>query len=67
MGGVLNYIFENHPNAYVIADAVVLNIASINILNKLGFKQTFIEENGFKNNGLEIELVHFEINNENIF
>ena len=63
----MNYIFENHPNAYVIADAVVLNIASINILNKLGFKQTFIEENGLKNNGLEIDLVHFEIINENIF
>ena len=60
--GVLNYIFEKHSNAYVIADAVVLNIASIKILNKLGFKQVFIEENGFKNNGMEIDLVHFEIN-----
>ena len=59
--GVLNYIFEKHSNAYVIADAVVLNIASIKILNKLGFKQIFIEENGFKNNGMEIDLVHFEI------
>ena len=60
--GVLNYIFEKHSNAYVIADAVALNIASIKILNKLGFKQVFIEENGFKNNGMEIDLVHFEIN-----
>ena len=60
--GVLNYIFEKHSNAYVIADAVVLNIASIKILNKLGFDQVFIEENGFKNNGMEIDLVHFEIN-----
>ena len=59
--GVLNYIFETHINAYVIADAVILNDASIKILNKLGFKQTFIEEKGFKNNGMELDLVHFEI------
>lgn len=60
--GVLNYILEKHPNACVIADAVVLNIASIKVLDKLGFKQVLIEENGFKNNGMEIDLVHFEIN-----
>ena len=60
---LLNYILKKHPNAVVIADAVIYNPASIKILTKLGFSQTCIEENGFKNNGMELDIVHFELNN----
>lgn len=59
---LLNYIYEMHPQALVIADAVVDNPASIKILTKLGFSQTSIEENGFKKNGMEMDIVHFNLN-----
>ena len=59
---LLNYIYEKHPHASVIADAVVDNPGSIKILTKLGFNKTSIEENGFKNNGIEIDIVHFKYN-----
>lgn len=58
---LLDYIFEKHPQATVIADAVVDNTASIKILTKLGFSQISIEEKGFKNNGMEIDIVHFNL------
>lgn len=58
---LLNYIYEKHPQASVIADAVVDNPGSIKILSKLGFSQTSIEEKGFKKNDLEIDIVHFNL------
>lgn len=60
---LLNYIFEIHPHAVVIADAVINNPASIKILTKLGFTQTSIEKKGFKNNGMQLDIVHFHLNN----
>lgn len=59
---LLNYIFQKHPHAVVIADAVVNNPASIRILTKLGFSQTCIEKKGFKNNDMELDIVHFNLN-----
>ena len=56
---LLNYIFEKHPQPTINADAVVNNHASIKILAKLGFSQICIEEKGFKNNGMELDIVHF--------
>ena len=56
---LLNYIFEKHPQATINADAVVNNPASIKILAKLGFSQICIEEKGFKNNDMELDIVHF--------
>jgi ribosomal-protein-alanine N-acetyltransferase len=58
---LLNYIYEKHPQASIIADAVVDNPGSVKILSKLGFSQTAIEEKGFKKNGLEIDIVHFNL------
>jgi ribosomal-protein-alanine N-acetyltransferase len=58
---LLNYIYEKHPQASIIADAVVDNPGSLKILSKLGFSQTSIEEKGFKKNGLEIDIVHFNL------
>lgn len=60
---LLKYIFDKHQAAVIIADVVVSNIASIKILTKLGFSKTGIEEKGFKNNGMELDVVNFEINN----
>lgn len=56
---LIKYIFEKHPNGVVIAGAVVNNTANIKILSKLGFSQTGIEKKGFKNNGMELDMVHF--------
>lgn len=60
---LLNYIFEKHPHAEVIADAVVNNPASVKILTKLGFSQKYIEEKGFRNNDMELDIIHFDLNN----
>lgn len=59
--GMLSYIYKIHKNAEVIADVVVDNTASVKILNKLGFQQTGIEEKGFKRNGMELDIYHFEM------
>ena len=61
---LLNYILEKHPNGTIIADAVVSNPASVKILTKLGFSKTRVEEKGFKNNGMEIDIIHFNYNKQ---
>jgi len=58
---LISYIFQLHPNATILADAVIVNPASIKILNKLGFIQTDIQEKGFTNNGIEQALIHYEM------
>lgn len=60
--GMLSYLYKVHQNAEVIADVVADNTASVKILNKLGFQQTGIEEKGFKRNGMESDIYHFEMN-----
>lgn len=59
--GMLAFLLERHPNVTVIADAVEANPASIRILQKLGFVQTMREEKGFKNNGMELDILHFRL------
>lgn len=59
--GMLTSLLESHPNVMVIADAVEANPASIRILQKLGFVQTKREEKGFKNNGMELDILHFRL------
>ncbi len=61
---LLEYIFRSYPNATVFADAVTVNPASVAILRKIGFMQTHIEEGGFKNNGLNLDVIHFKIDNK---
>jgi ribosomal-protein-alanine N-acetyltransferase len=56
---LLEYIFSKYPNATVNADAVSINPVSIEVLKKIGFHQTHIEEKGFNNNGMQLDLVHF--------
>lgn len=58
---LLKFIYENYPNATVFADVVSDNSASIAILKKIGFIQTHVEEGGFKNNGMNLDLVHFRM------
>ena len=58
---LLEYIFKSHPNSTVFADAVTVNPASVTILKKIGFIRTHIEESGFKNNGMNLDLIHFKI------
>lgn len=41
---LLNFIFEHHPRAIVYADVVPENVASVKILQTLGFTQTDVEE-----------------------
>jgi len=58
---LLEYIFKNYPNATIYADAVSINRASLDVLKKIGFHQTHIEEKGFKSNGTELDLIHFKL------
>lgn len=58
---LLGYIFKNYPNATIFADTVSVNPASIAILKKIGFIQTYLEEGVFNNNGMKLDLVHFKI------
>lgn len=59
---MISYLYQLHTNASIIADAVDDNLASIKILNKLGFTQVGIEQKGFKKNGMERDIYHFEMN-----
>lgn len=56
---VINYIYDGYSNATIYADAVDLNLGSLNILRKLGFKETQIEEKAFNFNGFELDLIKF--------
>ena len=58
---VIAYIFQLHADATIIAEAVTDNIASVRILNRLGFVQTGIQQKGFKNNSLELDIYQFEL------
>ena len=60
LGGA-KVILEKHPNGTIVADAVVNNPASVKILTKLGFSKTRVEEKGFKNNGVELDIIHFNL------
>lgn len=61
---ILTHIFEKTNATQILADAVTMNLASISILKKLGFKQTHIEHDRFKNNGFVIDIVNLNLNKE---
>ena len=56
---LISEITNNYSNGIVRADAVTDNLASIKILENMGFIKTKTEEKGFKNNGFELDVVHF--------
>lgn len=58
---ILNYMFERTNATQIFADAVITNPASLCILKKLGFKQTYIERDRFKNNGFVIDIVNLNL------
>ena len=48
------------PNNFVIeANTVTDNLASVKILENMGFIKTKVEEMGLENNGFELDVVHF--------
>lgn len=56
---IMHYVLSEYPNAIIKAEAVSKNLASAAVLMKIGLKQTHIEENGFKRNNFELDLIHY--------
>lgn len=56
---IMDYVLNKYPNAIIKAEVVAENPASTAILMKLGFSQTYIEENGFKRNNFQLDLIHY--------
>jgi [ribosomal protein S5]-alanine N-acetyltransferase len=50
---------NEYPNAIFKAEVVSENPASAAVLMKIGLKQTHVEENGFKRNNFELDLIHY--------
>ena len=59
---VVQYVLNKYPNAVIKAEAVSINPASVAVLNKIGLKQTHMEEKGFMRNNFELDLIHFSNN-----
>lgn len=57
---LLKNVLEKEPNSIFKAEVVSGNQGSVRVLSKLGFIPTYTELNGFKRNGLELDLVHYE-------
>ncbi len=55
----MHYVLNEYPNAIFKAEVVSENPASAAVLMKIGLKQTHIEENGFKRNNFELDLIHY--------
>ncbi|MCQ4637294.1 GNAT family N-acetyltransferase [Anaerovorax odorimutans] len=58
-GWIIAYMRDNYPGATLYADAVTENIASIKILQKLGFSQTALHENAFERDGKRHDIRDF--------
>lgn len=50
---------ERYPGAVFTAEVVPENPASAAVLMKVGLHPDYVEKNGFKRNGLELDLVHY--------
>ena len=61
---VLRHAMVNLNMNTIYADSVVANPASIRILRRLGFEETGIERKGFCNNGIEMNVIHFQMRQE---
>lgn len=60
--GAIDYLYKEYKNAVIYADAVILNLASLRILKKLGFIEMGKDKNAFKFNDFELDLVKFKYN-----
>lgn len=56
---IVSYVLNKYPTATIKAEAVSINKASVAVLQKIGLKQTHIEEKGFRRNNFELDLIHF--------
>jgi ribosomal-protein-alanine N-acetyltransferase len=56
---IMHYVLKEHTNAIFKAEAVSENPASAAVLMKIGLKQIHIEENGFKRNNFELDIIHY--------
>lgn len=59
VSAIMHYVLNEYPNAIFKAEAVSENPASAAILMKMGLKQTHVEQNGFKRNNFELDLIHY--------
>jgi len=58
---LVNYIFTSSNAKILIADAVTINNGSDKILEKLGMERSEIEKDGFKHNGLVLDVYHYQL------
>lgn len=56
---VKNYLVNKYPNAIIKAEAVSVNLASINVLQKIGLRPIHTQKNGFQRNGLVLDIIEF--------
>lgn len=56
---IVRYVLDKYPVATIKAEAVSANLASIAVLKKLGFRQIYIEKEGFQRNNFKLDLIHF--------
>lgn len=58
---LVNYMFTESNAKILLADAVIVNPGSIKILEKIGMEMTKMDENGFKHNGLVLDIYHYKL------
>jgi ribosomal-protein-alanine N-acetyltransferase len=58
---LVNYMFAESNAKILLADAVTVNLGSIKILEKIGMEKIKVEEDGFKNNGQELDKYHYKL------
>lgn len=58
---LVDELFENTKATVILADAVTVNPASMRILEKVGMKQTHLEEKGFRRDKLIGDLMHYQL------
>lgn len=57
---VLEYALKELSARFLLADAVIVNEASIKILKSLGFKEIGFTRNGFMESGKLYDIMHFQ-------
>lgn len=60
---VINYIFRQLNAKMILADAIPANIASVKILEGVGFKTIGYTRKGFEENGNVHDIIHFQFTN----
>lgn len=54
-------MFTESNAKILLADAVIVNPGSIKILEKIGMEMTKMDDNGFKHNGLVLDIYHYKL------